>query len=421
MMQSDPLTVEARRLDTRTLIAIMVVVAFAVVALDHVWTRFPTDLSALFMAAHFFALEEYALIYDAPVGFFGNSPPLWAPYLPALGLEGQPVPYVYPPIWAALAAPVTELVGPEPFFRTFAVVKIMALSASIFLAWRLCRSFAMPLWAWTLTAVALLATSTITLTALFYLQPQILVVFLILLAFERYAHGHLRTAGGLLALAAMMKVAPAGLAIIFLLDRNWRALGAFAGVLLALVGLSLALAGVDLHFAFLAAMGKASQGILVTSINYSVELLLFGAFSEIDMTARNVIVVPSAFVILSAKAIGLVLLGWAILATAKIPAEQRLPARLILLGLLLNLFGPLGWAHYYLTQIFLLPALIGLLPRHIGVPVIAVFAALTSWPLLMVLRLWLPGDFPIAALATCTMLLLFITVLIVLIRKHQRV
>ena len=58
-------------------------------------------------------------------------------------------------------------------------------------------------------------------------QPQILVTFLIIGAFRAIQSNRNNTAGGLLGLAAAIKIAPALLAIIFIMERRWKALVVF--------------------------------------------------------------------------------------------------------------------------------------------------------------------------------------------------
>ncbi|MCG6903330.1 MAG: DUF2029 domain-containing protein [Rhodobacter sp.] len=405
------------RPDPRTLFAATAMAAFAYIALFLLWNTFPADLSALYMAGHLFQTGQYNLIYAAPDGFFGASPPEWQPLLPALGLAGQDVlPYVYPPLWAAVMAPLSAL-GPQGFFQAAALVELALLMASVWLAWRLCRSFAIPFWAWALTGTVLLGTSVISFTALMHLQPQIVVVFLTLLAFERYSTGQSRLAGTLLGLAAMLKLAPAGLVLIFLLDRNWRALGGFAVTCAVLGGLGLALTGVGLHLEFLSSMAAAGDGLFITSITYSADLLLHGLAAALDLVppldadARNFRVPDAGLAVaIAGKALLVAALIWTVAGTARLPDSHRLPARLLAFSLLINLFGPLGWVHYYLPQLLLLPALIGLLPRFGGAVLLALVGTLTSWPLLMLLRTEIHGDFAIAAMGTATMALLFIAV-----------
>ncbi|MCP3968902.1 MAG: DUF2029 domain-containing protein [Rhodobacteraceae bacterium] len=399
-----------------TALAIALLVGFCAFAARLYWTNFPTDLSALYMAGWFWSEGLYHLVYDVPTGFFGDGPPGWLVYQPALGLENQlVVPYVYPPLWAALLAPLSAVTDPFTFFRLFMVAELAMIAACVPLAWRLCRGFAMPLWAWLLAGTGLLASSVITIGALMHLQPQIIVVFLILFAFERYASGHSRSAGALLALAAAMKLAPAALALIFLADRDSRALAGFAGTGAALAGLSLVVAGVPLHLDFLAAMAEASAGLFATSMAISAETLIYGTAMvaglapAADLTAVNFHLpdAPAAIPLVT-KAILVACLVWLWLRLRPMPRDRSLPAGLFALSLLINLFGPLGWSHYYLLQLFLLPGLVGLFPPRLGALLLFATALATSGPAYLWLRGAIPGDLLLNCAYAGIMLTLFV-------------
>lgn len=412
------MTTETSTLSIRLISALLLLAATFAMALAWKWTSFPPDLSALYMAAHFYAEGEYGLIYASPDMFFDATPPVWEPHLAELGIAGEDaLPYVYPPIWAAIFAPLTTVLPPTAFFQIVGSVLMAAMVGSVYVAWRLARSFAVPLWAWVMISAGLLATSLISFIAVMHLQIQILVIFLTLLSFERYMSGRSLTAGTLLGFAAMLKLAPAGFVLIFLLDRNWRALGAFIAFCAAVGIAGLAWTGLDLHLAFADSIAKASSGLFVCSVTVSADVILqstgaiLGLTPPIDFAARNVWI-PDTGAVLGAlnKLLLLVGLVWMLLRTARLPDAQRLLVRLFALSLLINLFGPLGWVHYYLFQLLLLPALLTLLPKHQGAWFIAAFATVTSWPGLLYLRTVFLGDIPPAAVSTMAMLVLFVVV-----------
>ena len=174
------------------------------------WNAWSLDMSALYMAARFFALGELGEFYNAPPDFFGQDlPDRWAAEMAAFGhAEETAKPYVYPPIWAALLSPLAGAVDPMTFFNVTRVPLIGAYAGSMFLAWRLMRpqGFRAPYF----MLVSILIAS-LTIPFLFSAslnQPQLLVVFLILLAFERYAAGRDIAAGAVLGLAAAIKLSP---------------------------------------------------------------------------------------------------------------------------------------------------------------------------------------------------------------------
>ena len=401
----------------RLTVACALLVIAAIMVLRGIWDGFPPDLSAIYMAAHVYGAGLPELMYNAPPQFFNGVPPDWVPLLPELGLTDKPVlPYVYPPIWAVLLSPLTQAIGPYTFFNTMAVIELTCMLASVGLCWRMARRFALPAWSWVLLTLGLMMTSVITFGAVMHLQPQIVVVFLILLAFERYSSGKFALAGAVLGMAAALKLAPAALVLIFLLDRQWRSFVAFSVTCAALGALSLILAGVQLHLDFLASAAAASATPLVTALAYSAEIPIYAAAATLDLAppitagAADFRLPEIALVQILSKALLILCLGWAIFATAKLDADRRLVARLFLFSLLINLFGPLGWAHYFLPQLFLLPALIGLLPFRIGAVSLITVATLTSHMALPKLQSLFQSDLGLACVGAGTMLALFCVV-----------
>lgn len=413
--------------DRRRLIpAAVLLAALMIAAIRMMWTAHPPDLSALYMAGYLFAEDRFDLIYAAPAGFFGATPPDWMPVLGEIGLYGQEVlPFVYPPLWAALLSPIAGAVDPATFFRAADIALVCLLAGSVLVAWRMARDWAMPLWAWILVATAALATSTMSLMAMMQLQPHILVVFLTLLAFERYGAGRSLTAGVCLGLAAALKLSPAALILIFMLDCDRRALAGFAGMAGLCAMASLALAGPDLHRAFLDSMAQAVSGTQITGVTFSADVLLNGAASALGLAApldlaQHNIRIPHTP--MPAKLAGrlamLAALIWMLRSTAGLDPQKRIVARLFLLSLLVGLFGPLGWAFYFLPQLFLLPALVGLLPRRNGAAIMAATLALTSWPLFTLIGMHVAGDYPRAALGAVVLLALFAAVTAMLARRN---
>lgn len=402
----------------RLAVALALLAAVCVFGVRFMWDTHPPDLSAIYMAGWLFADGETGLIYAAPEGFFGGTPPDWEPFLHEIGgFRGEVLPYVYPPLWAAVVSPVAGVVDPVSFFRGASVLVVGLFAASTLVAWRMCRDWAMPLWAWVMLGAALLATSSMSYMALIQLQPHVLVVFLVLLAFERLGAGAARAAGICLGLAAALKLGPAALVLVFVAEREWRALGAFAVTVAVCALASLVLAGPALNLAFVESVTSAVAGTQITGVTFSAEVLLDGAaallglIEPIDMGARNVRVGETPFIVgLAGKLAMLALMIWAYRATAPLDRGRRIVARLFLLGLLVGLFGPLGWVFYYLPQMFLLPGLVGLLPGARGFRVAAFGAVFTSWPFVVVVGARLDGDFPQAALGAAVLLALFVLV-----------
>jgi len=411
----------------RLIAAFLLLLAVLVFGVASVWSHHPPDLSALYMAGHLYATGQYDLVYAAPAGFFGGTPPEWIARIAGAGFTHDMVlPYVYPPLWSALLAPLTEIIGPAAFFRAGAILMAGLIGGSVLLAWRMARAFAVPLWAWILISCPILATSAMVQMALFQLQPHIIVVFLMLLAFERHGAGHFAAAGIALGLAIALKLSPAPLILIFLVNRDWPAAGWCALTVLVCAAASLLVCGIDMHHDFLASVSAAAAGSQITGTTFSAEVLLdglaaiAGLSAPLDLSAYNIRIEETPVVLaLAGKALLVCGLVLTFRATAPLDDARRRVAQFFLVALLLYFFGPLGWSFYFLPQIFLLPALIGLLPVRTGTALVVAAASLTSWPLFIGISLAFDGDYIRAGFGAAVLLALFAAVLSGILRHRS--
>lgn len=349
-------------------LSILLLAAWSALTIWLQWGHWAEDLSAIYIAAHLWQTGQADLIYAAPPGFFGGAAPEWQPVLDGLGIGDRiTFPYVYPPLWAALLAPLTEAAGPQAFADAVTLVQVPLLAASVLLAGRLVRPAAFPFWLWSLVGLLILTASLQSYIALWHNQPTITVTFLVLLAFVCLAEGRPVAAGAALALAAAIKLTPAAFALIFLVDRQYRAIAAFALVGGALGLLSLALAGPDLHLVFLDSLGAIRESVLLNAVNVSLLPALMSAGSALgflppfDAEAHLVVlrpVPPGLGLALSLAALALA--GILAAGLRRQPGPLRRVIGLFALSIVLALFGPLGWLHYYLLPLLLLPGLFGL-------------------------------------------------------------
>ncbi|MEL7117650.1 MAG: glycosyltransferase family 87 protein, partial [Pseudomonadota bacterium] len=271
----------------------------------------------------------------------------------------------------------------------------------------------------------LFATSIIAQTAIWHLQPQIIVVVLTLWSFERYAAGKPIAAGVILAFAGGLKIAPAAFGVIFLLDRNWRAAIAAALTGAVLLALSFLVGGLQLHLDFLEGAAAASEGIFFTRITYTVEMALYALgmwagylpFVDTSDAVERIMHTPPAISV-AVKALALAAFGWVIWRTYRLPADIRLPAQIILLTLIINGFGPLGWSHYYLPIILFLPALFGLMSRTSGITLAILFAVVTSSPAQLWMREHWVNETVVGVVHTGLMALIFVA-LILSLKRHE--
>ncbi len=371
------------------------VLGVALLALWAVWAArihlgdWAPDLSAVYFAARFYALGLMDQVYASPARFFGTDyAPRWLAEVAALGHgDAQVYPYIYPPLWAVLFSPVALRTDPVDFFAAAWAVQIAMMAGSVWLAWRLMRpgsSFAL----WSALSVLLLATSIISFHALFHSQPQITVVFLCLLAFERLAAGKPIAAGTALGVAAALKLTPILLALIFLAERQYRPALAALAVAAGLALLSLILAGPDLHAVFIDKLRIVAQQLVVWDFNYSLRAVLWqagqiatGTPMPPPQTGEPLVVLAPAW--LGAAALAVLAAGGAglIRATRTLPAPERLRRRTLAGFLLITLCSPLSWTHQYLFALFLLPGLFGILPALPAALVFAGIAVLFSTPI----------------------------------------
>lgn len=358
--------------ETRSLaIGLVALAGWAALALLQYWGEWASDLGALYMAGHMIHTGRPDLVYVVSETFVNSTPPPWQPDLAAMGRGAETVyPYIYPPLWGALVAPLTAAMGPQAFFNLVAAIQIPVMALAAVIAWRLVnRAVPIPFWQWGLLSAVLLQTGVIPNFALFLMQPQITVAFFCLLAVERLTAGREGSAGVALALAAAVKLSPAILAVIFVLERRWRALGAFAGAGAALALASVLLAGWPLNLAFLDTLVGLESYLLLSFVNFSMESVLYGLWHalglvpplELPITNRLVpaSLVPPAIPLIS-KGLLVLVLALALWAGRRLNRVWQPIFALFILTLYLGLFGLFNWAHYFLIQVWLAPALLAL-------------------------------------------------------------
>ena len=325
------------------------------------------DISALFMAGWLTGTGQPDLIYLAPTNEQGGQTlAFWSETMASLGLPDQVVTaYLYPPIWAKLLAYPAHGLGPTGFFHAAYIWHMAAILASAALAWGLSRSDRAPEpTAWGLTLFVILFATWPVVLAFLTNQPQLTVTLLVLAAFLLTQRGHAIPGGALLGLAAAFKVSPILFALIFVLNRNWRALSATLVVSGGIALLSIAVMGWPLHEVYLARLAHLRSLIVMTKVNYSPEALLY-QFSDlirglpmVDGRELTTFMRPEPlWITLTTKLAFLASLVTMILATRRLPPATRPVVQLFLMGLITALFGPLSWAHYFILPMLLFPAL----------------------------------------------------------------
>ncbi len=383
-------------------ISIVLLASWAAITLSVNWGNWPPDLSAFYMAGHFWGTGQYDLIYAAPEKFFGPPVDSWTQEVARLGHPDEIFfPYIYPPIWAAVIAPLAKALSPTEFFNLFYLIHIAMIAGAIFLAYRLIRP-PVPLALWCVISCGLAYFSLISSSALYHNQLQIMVTFLIILSLERYASGALITAGIALGIAAAIKVTPAALGIIFLLDRSYRPAIVTAITGLALLALSYLIAGPELHREFFANIGIISEQVAVMRVNWNLEsfllqmsalltgtqlLSLEGIPPERLMDALDHPQVEPLWIAITTKLLLIAGTALVLLRTHALSPLNAMRLRPLGLILVMTLCAPLGWSHHYLPVLILLPAVLTFMAPVRAISLMIIFGGLSSLGVFALLRI----------------------------------
>ncbi|MCE5973859.1 DUF2029 domain-containing protein [Sinirhodobacter sp. WL0062] len=375
------------------------VVGYAVLVLWLVWAwgafqgAWANDLAALWFAGHFHASGQPDLIYAAPPMFFGGTPPAWEGLHAALGLApNQPAyPYIYPPLWAGLAAPLTRVLAPQAFFDLALAVHLAMLAGSILLAERLARPTFLPFAGFIIWALLVLTQTASGFALLSLNQPTITVSFFTLLAIWLIRRAP-AAAGTALALAAAIKLTPIVFAALLVQARRPRAIAVMVLTGGALALASVALMGWPLHRAFLAQLDLASEKSVWGMVNPSLRILMLDIASQLGLAeplpqgAGNVtVLIMPHWTKLLAVVLALAIAVPVVLAARKRPSAQAVTLVALGFSVALFLFGPLSWLHYLELPLLLLPALGFGFGRVPSLALLAAMAALNSSELLLLL------------------------------------
>ncbi len=350
-------------------VACLIALATIVLFTAQHWGNWAVDFSALYMAGYFYAAGDLSQIYAAPPEVISTvMPEVWQALLAEIGhADKQTYAFIYPPWVAALTAPLSA-VDPQSAMNGLAFLNAALLLGSAALAWRI-MGRPLPLWLWMAVSSAMLVTGLPAQSAMTLGQAQILVTFLTLLSFERLTKGHEISAGAALALAAALKLTPAAFVLVFIAGRNRTAFKSFCATGLALLALSLALFGWGPHATYLDRLATINDQLIIAFFAFSVENFLYESWAALTgiaplHTEIEYHFAKPAWVSLTAKAGFLAALITLWFQTAWLAPDRRRITLILSLALAVPLFGPLGWAHYYLVALALVPGLYALLPAR---------------------------------------------------------
>ncbi len=330
-----------------------------------------SDLMATWLAGHFFGLGAFDQIYPTDTTVYTMLPPPdWWPYLVEQGHDGPVFPYVYPPLWAALASHLTPYASIDGFQLAARLINPALLGATVVLALRIAGLGGIRLLFGTALGLLIMIATLPGAVALQQNQPQILVSFLILAALHADLRGAVLVAGITLALAAAIKIYPALIAILWLAAGKYRTCAVFAvtGAVLGL--LSIALAGWPLHADFLRELRIIKDSVMSTRLTYGIDStvanLWFGDKMQFIAGLDNL---PDA----DPKQ------GWLVLEKTALWSGLSMAAMVALLGAAalwlrtrgdtkplfwpaflvgLALISPLSWGYHFLPALAFAPALL---------------------------------------------------------------
>jgi hypothetical protein len=278
-------------------------------------------------------------------------------------------PYLYPPLWAALVAPIAERTTATGFFNGTLIVLAGSTIWMVWLSNRLIGACRVRPSIWASVSIVQIYASDPGVLCYWLGQPQVLVSAITLAAAVALSRGRDITAGGLLALAAAAKLSPALLIVLFVMEGRWRALGAFAVVGVVIGGLSILLAGWPLHAELLAKLSLIEERILFSHILVSLELVLYQIAELVtgggllELSAAQMVREPAWItLVLRAFLVAGVFATW--WTTRRIAGQRRIWARFFALTLVTLLASPLGWVHYLILPIALLPGLFEVMDRR---------------------------------------------------------
>lgn len=372
----------------QTLVAIGLILGFALLSFSTYRTGDAPDFFATWMAGKMWAAGDVGNIYpnDGAAHFRLLAPKAWYEALIPAGHEGRIYPYIYPPIWAVLSGWLTQVTDFARINAVAALLNPALMSGCLILAWRITGRVTPLLPVLIFGQVAFLATWVGQL-ALLQNQPQILVAFLTLLAIERARAQSPRAAGAALALAAALKLYPALFVFFFLAAGHRRASLWFVIFGGALGICSVVLAGWPLHAQFLDTVSCISATVFVTPVSFSIDPLIGQLFFLEHMPleekphwaigpndplpayfGQHAMAKPALWALLSNAAIvGTVCIGCWLFYRQKEAGPNALESGwtwAFAMGLY-ALISPLSWCYHYIAIVAFAPQLLFLLrPRR---------------------------------------------------------
>jgi hypothetical protein len=227
------------------------------------------DLAPAYLGARLLAKGESDELYRPhPVWFNRVLSQAWSEVGEESDISRIPPPYVQTPLWAKLLQPLSSRLTFPEFNTIFLYIILGCLAVSLWItAYVWAPSFLNP-FAMGLAALVMWL-STPFQYILYLTQYHVLFLLMAMGAVVLADRRHPWTAGGLLAVAAAVKITPAFLVFYWLAQRQWRCLAAFAVFSAGLVAITMAVCGTHLWLAYLADLRRTSDVLLIAFNNQS--------------------------------------------------------------------------------------------------------------------------------------------------------
>jgi hypothetical protein len=367
----------------------------------------PADIVSPYLAGWFFGHGQQELIYGfAPADMFAHAPPkAWLDIASQRGFAGEWLyPFLYPPVWAALMAPVSAGLTIPEFTHWVYILHLLSIWGSIFLAWKLAGKV-LPFVVWSLVSFMLILGTAPALDALVENQPHIFIVMLMLFGLERVQANRSLFAGVLLGLAAAIKLFPFILILIFVFRRDMRGASTMLLTTFFFAALSFVLAGLELNLVFVENLRALSDLVFVYKNNWSFSTLAFQVYAffsghgagsiELGYTAKLPVWIGMPSLVIWATGTGY----WLWRAGQGGGAQRGLALSIALTWM--AFFGPLGWPYYFLPLFYLLPQLLAYLSIRQGVVVMG-SVIVVFHPIILVQLLGLSGRVNVAQLVAAS-------------------
>jgi len=289
-------------------------------------------------------------------------------YAQERGIDSEVYPYLYPPFLASVLRPVT-LLSPETADRMWGTLMVVMFALSVVLVTLLPqedRPGRGPSHGGGMLQKSALAAGILMLLPLGenLLTGQVNAIVLAcitvaILGMEREGRGWEWGSGAALAVAALIKVTPALLVLLFLARRKTSALWAFAFSVLAGLGLSMLISGVDVWGEFLAFLPQLSYGRSIDGLFHPISVMNLSLSGFIMRVAEG----SGPAVRLIAMTAALLILALILRAVFRRPVAPGRGGLVLALLVVMVVLSPYAWIHH---MVFLFPGAFMMLHEMTG-------------------------------------------------------